>query len=103
MNNLLNILDLTNESNIIDNLFKNKTMKKVDIRFNTNFPAKSQFEWRLLIDGEEHLVNKIRCEVPTYTSETFIEGHGMKWHLSCKANEVIIDNVYTNIKMATIK
>jgi hypothetical protein len=103
MNSLLNILDLENEPNIIDNLLKNKTMKKIDIRFNTNYPQKSQFEWRLLIDGEENLVNKIRCEVPTWTTSTFIEGHGMKWHLSCEAKEVIFDNSLNNNKLAIIK
>lgn len=103
MNTLLSIIDLDNEENIIENMLNNKTMKKVDIRFNTNFPIKSQFQWRVLIDGEETLVNNVRCEVSTYTSETFIEGHGMKWHLSCEANEVIIDNSRTNNKIALIK
>ena len=36
-------------------------MKKVDIRFNTNFPSKSQFEWRVL-NRVETLVNKVRIE-----------------------------------------
>lgn len=63
-------------------------MKNIDIRFNTNFPQKSQFEWRLIIDGEENLVNSVRVETPTYTSSKFIEGHGMKWHLSTSANTV---------------
>lgn len=78
-------------------------MKKIDIRFNTNFPQKSKFEWRLLINGEETLVNNIRCEVPSWTTTTFIEGHGMKWHMSCEANEVIIDNKISNNKVALIK
>jgi hypothetical protein len=66
---------------------------KIDIRFNTNYPAKSQFEWRVLINGKENLVNTIRCEVPTFTSTTFIEGHGMKWHMSADANDVIYSQV----------
>ena len=78
-------------------------MKIVDIRFNTNYPEKSLYAWRLLIDGEEKLVNQIRCEVPTYTTSTFIEGHGMKWHISCEANEVIIDTWAKNNVIATIK
>jgi hypothetical protein len=78
-------------------------MKKIDIRFNTNFPVKSKYEWRLLINGQETLVNSIRCEVPTWTTSTFIEGHGMKWHLSCEANEVIYDNTLSNDKLAIIK
>lgn len=61
---------------------------KVDIRFNTNFPSKSNYEWRLLEEGKETLVNVIKCNVPTYTTSTFIEGHGMKWHMSSDATEV---------------
>lgn len=60
----------------------------VDIRFNTNYPQRSQFEWRVLVDGQENLVNIVRCEVPTYTTSTFIEGHGMKWHMSADATDV---------------
>jgi len=61
---------------------------KIDIRFNTNYPTKSQFEWRVLEEGKETLVNAIRCNVPTYTTSTFIEGHGMKWHMSAEATSV---------------
>lgn len=60
----------------------------VDIRFNTNFPTKSQFEWRVLVDGQETLVNDVKCFCPTYTTSTFIEGHGMKWHMSSNAGSV---------------
>ena len=78
-------------------------MKKVDIRFNTNFPSKSQYEWRVLIEGIETLVNNVRIETPSYTTSTFIEGHGMKWHLSTQANEIQFDNTLINNKIATIK
>lgn len=78
-------------------------MKKVDIRFNTNFPSKSQFEWRLLIDGQEHLVNNVRIEVPCYTTSTFIEGHGMKWHITTEANEVNIDKSLANNYIGVVK
>jgi uridine kinase len=78
-------------------------MKKVDIRFNTNFPSKSQFEWRVLIEGVETLVNNVRIETPCYTTSTFIEGHGMKWHISTEANTVEFSNSYSNNKQATIK
>ena len=78
-------------------------MRKIDIRFNTAYPERSLYEWRLLIDGEEKLVNNIRCEVPTWTTSTFIEGHGMKWHMSCEASEVKIDIYTTTNVVATIK
>lgn len=67
-------------------------MKQVHIRFNTNFPNKSQFEWRLIIDGKQELVNAIRIETPCYTTSEFIEGEGMKYHITAKANLVEITN-----------
>jgi hypothetical protein len=60
----------------------------VDIRFNTNFPLKSKYEWRVLVDGNETLVNQVKCDCPSYTTSSFIEGHGMKWHLSTNANDI---------------
>jgi hypothetical protein len=78
-------------------------MQKVDIRFNTNFPSKSQYEWRVLIDGVETLVNNVRIETPSYTTATFIEGHGMKWHLSTEATEIEFNNTLITNKIATIK
>lgn len=77
-------------------------MKNIDIRFNTNYPSRSNYEWRVLVNGEENLVNTVRCEVPTFTSSTFIEGHGMKWHMSCKANDVKFETYVNNIKHAHI-
>jgi hypothetical protein len=74
----------------------------VDIRFNTAYPEKSKFEWRVLVDGKENLVNTIRCEVPTFSSKTFIEGHGMKWHMSAIANQVIIQEHINNVIHAQI-
>jgi hypothetical protein len=74
----------------------------IDIRFNTDYPANSQFEWRVLVDGEEHLVNTVRCEVPTFSSTTFIAGRGMKWHMSAIANKVIFQDHPNNIKHAQI-
>jgi len=78
-------------------------MHKVDIRFNTNYPSKSQYEWRVLINGQETLVNNVRIETPCYTTSTFIEGQGMKWHLSTESNSVEFDNTLSNNKIATIK
>ena len=78
-------------------------MKKVDIRFNTNFPSKSQYEWRVLIDGVETLVNNVVINTISYTTTAFIEGHGMKWHLSTEANSVEFDNTLPNNKIAIIR
>ena len=78
-------------------------MKKVDVRFNTNYPEKSQYQWRVLIDGEENLVNNVRIDVPCYTTSTFIEGLGMKWHISMEANLVEIITAGILNKVAYIK
>lgn len=74
----------------------------VKIRFNTNFPSKSKYEWRLLIDEVEQLVNEIRVEIPCYTTSEFIEGHGQKWHISCDAKEVEVQDIL-NKKQAIVK
>jgi hypothetical protein len=60
----------------------------VQIRFNTNFPSKSNFEWRLLVDGQETLVNQVRLDVASWTTSEFIEGLGQKWHLTAEATDV---------------
>jgi hypothetical protein len=77
-------------------------MHKVDIRFNTNFPSKSKYEWRVLIDGVETLVNNVIIDTLCYTTSTFIEGQGMKWHLSADSNNVDFKDLPNN-KIATIK
>jgi hypothetical protein len=77
-------------------------VKNVKIRFNTTYPSLSKYEWRLLIDGVENLVNEIRIEVPSYTSSEFIEGIGMKWHISCQSNSIEIMNSLDK-KIAYIK
>lgn len=58
---------------------------RVDVRFNTNYPEKSQFMWRVLIEGNEHLCHEVRIDCPTFTSSSFIEGHGLKFHISANA------------------
>jgi hypothetical protein len=61
-------------------------MKKINIRYNTNFPEKSQHKWRVIVDGIEHLVDNVRIETPTYTTSEFIEGLGLKHHITTDAN-----------------
>lgn len=81
--------------------------KIIDIRFNTNFPEKSQYEWRIIEtkDGSdvETLVNNIRVEgCACYSHSRFIEGEGLKHHLRVDANDVqIVDNA--GIKIAYIQ
>ena len=75
----------------------------IDIRFNTNYPIKSKYEWRLIVDGVEQLVNNVRIDSPTYTTSTFIEGLGMKWHMTTIAEELIVDRTISNNVIAFIK
>lgn len=73
--------------------------KIIDIRFNTNFPEKSQYEWRLIfiannnyvVSDSEDLVNEFQIDsLPCYSHSRFIEGEGMKHHLRVDANDVQI-------------
>jgi hypothetical protein len=78
-------------------------MPLVEIRFNTKFPeGKSKYEWRLIIDGQEHFCNDIIVNCPTRTSSRFIEGEGMKYHISATANEVEFE-VDDGVKYAYIR
>jgi hypothetical protein len=66
-------------------------MPVVEIRFNTKFTeGKSKYEWRLLIDEQEHLVNEIILNCNCKTSSRFIEGEGLKYHISafCKTAQI---------------
>lgn len=65
-------------------------MKKVKIRFNTNFPEKSPFEWRLIVDDVEYLVNSIVINTPCVTTKDYIEGIGEKYHIATEADIVKI-------------
>lgn len=56
--------------------------QKINIRYNTNYPEKSKYPWRVIADGKEHLVNDVRIEPPSYTTAEFIEGLGMKYHIT---------------------
>jgi len=68
----------------------------VDIRFNTNFPiGKSKYEWRVIKDGIEHLVNHVYISCPTFTSTRFIEGEGQKYHVTANTNNV---NIVTELE-----
>jgi hypothetical protein len=66
----------------------------VEIRFNNKFSdQKSQYQWRVLCDGVETLVNEITINTPTYTGSRFIEGEGMKYHIITNAKKVDIEEV----------
>lgn len=78
-------------------------MKKISVRFNTFFPEKSKFQWRVIEDGKEHLVNAVRIETPVYSTSEFIEGIGLKHHLTTEANFFEITGNYAIGLTAYIK
>lgn len=73
-------------------------MPIVDIRFNTKFPKESDLEWKVLVDGFEVLVNRVKINIPSYTTLSYIEGVGIKYHISAEANSVDISKNYGKIE-----
>jgi hypothetical protein len=65
----------------------------IDIRFNTNFPiGKSKFEWRVIKDGVEHLVNYVHINCKSHSTSRFIEGEGEKYHITANTDLISIVN-----------
>ena len=63
----------------------------IDIRFNNNFTSgKSKYEWRVIKDNIEHLVNHVHINCHSYTSTKFIEGEGQKYHITANSNNLNI-------------
>ena len=63
----------------------------VKIRYNTNYPERSDKKWRLLVEDTEHLVDEIeaRCKTFTTTDEVVVDGKPVtKYHMSCKAKAI---------------
>ena len=71
-------------------------MYKVKIRYNTKVSEGSDLNWRVLIDGVEHLASFVRLHLPTYTSNELIDGV-VKWHISCDANRIEWNETECNI------
>jgi len=66
--------------------------KTYQIRFNTQSTDDSN-RWRLIDDGKEILVSNIVINSQTCTTKDYIEGVGDKWHVTCKGELTIKDNV----------
>ena len=60
---------------------------KVLIRFNTNYPVTSSKRWRLIVDGEEQLVDQIILLCPSATSSEIVKGE-LKHHISCNTEQI---------------
>lgn len=75
-------------------LQKIKKMKKfpVKIRYNTNYPIKSDKKWRVLVGDVQHLVDSIETRCKMFTTEDMVKGDDgtevMKFHISCNAKAV---------------
>lgn len=66
--------------------------KIYQIRYNTQSKSKND-RWRLLCDGEEILVSEIKIKSKVYTTEDFIEGVGLKYHVTCQGVLEIKDGI----------
>ena len=68
-------------------------IKKFQIRFNT-VSTYDVDRWRLIEDGEEHLVSNIIINGHTYTTMDWMEDiNDYKWHISCEGFVDIKNNV----------
>lgn len=67
-------------------------MKEVKIRFNTNYPKTSNKKWRVIVDGQQHLVDEIEILCSSYTSQDIVKGDDgqdvEKFHISCKPKNI---------------
>jgi hypothetical protein len=66
------------------------------IRYNTNYPARSDKKWRVLIGDVQHLVDEVEILCKSYTSEdTVIGDDGNKiteCHIACKPKQITFTN-----------
>jgi len=75
---------------------------EVRIRFNTNYDGViNTRKWRLIIDGDEKLVDEIQIIGKCFTSSDIIENVGLKHHIGCNAKSIAYD-MEDNKEMATI-
>ena len=80
----------------------NNESKTYQIRYNTHSTDDSN-RWRLIDDGKEILVSNIVINSQTCTTKDYIEGVGDKWHVTCKGELTIKDNVaYIDFKKDNI-
>lgn len=78
----------------------------IKIRYNTNYPETSDKKWRLLIDGEQTLVDAISILVDSWSSVDLVKddkgNEVMKYHICCEGSVNIIINNETNETLAVI-
>ena len=59
-------------------------MNKIQIRYNTHATEENDLRWRIIINGEDFLADSIEIRCPCRTTQDWIEGIGMKWHITCE-------------------
>lgn len=62
----------------------------VKIRYNTE--TTSNFRWRVLIDGIEHLVDSVEINCKSHTTQDEIAGGVIKYHISCSPKFIGFSN-----------
>ena len=81
----------------------NKQVSLVQIRYNTDSNGQDQC-WRLVLDGEEILVESVHIHAPIFTSRDWIEPIGkFKHHISVRDCNVLIDEEGTALITASVK
>lgn len=64
----------------------------IKIRFNTNFPERSDKKWRVLVDDVQHLVDEIEVNSKLFSSEDLVKGDDgsevLKYHVSTFAKTI---------------
>lgn len=73
---------------------------EIKIRYNTNYPERSDKKWRVIVclEGSEiqHLVDEVEINCKSFTSEDVVKGDDgnlvTKYHISCKPKELIFSN-----------
>jgi hypothetical protein len=84
---------------LFDNNFMNKKVAVARIRYNTESNGEDLC-WRLVLDGEEILVEAVHINAPTFTSRDWIEQvNRFKHHISVENCRVAIDE--DNVAMIT--
>ena len=61
---------------------------KIQIRYNTDVNDDFLY-WRVITNGVERLASDIKINIPCQGTKDFIEGVGMKHHISCESDNVV--------------
>ncbi len=61
---------------------------KIMIRFNTEKDKtdSSLPPWRVIIDGKEHLAQKVTIKTTSWTTHDEVEPGKWKWHITCEGS-----------------